>query len=113
MVNSSILEAKRNDGFRLLAAAVVDRAVMDYEDAMNAIKRLDETGKELIRVHGEYVYRFTAMAMLADVDSFFRSRRAHAMMAFDPMVLYDKIRENYKEHGECMPYKGELDVIPA
>ena len=113
MVSSSVLEARCNDGFRLLAAAVVDRAVMDYEDAMNALKRLDETGAELIRVHGEYVYRFTAMAMLADVDSFFRSRRAHAMMAFDPMVLYNKIRENYAECGECMPYKGELDLVSA
>mgnify|MGYP003571258015 CR=1 FL=1 len=102
-----------DDGYVLLAAAVIDRAVQDYEDAKDALKRIEETGREFVSVHGERMYRFTALANLADVDDFFRSKRAAALMSFDPMKLYDKIRENYERYGKCQPHREGNEVIPA
>ena len=104
-------ESKANNGFVLMAAAVIDRAVQDYENARNALKRIEETGMEYVYIHGEKLYRFTALAYLAEVDEFFRSKRAAVLMATDPIVLYDKIRENYELHGKCYPW-AEYEVIP-
>lgn len=84
-----------DEGFERLTAAIVNRAILDYEEQLKLYhaSNIDTVGKQIAEGKLDQLRRFF-------LDGWFALMMPHT----DGEALIKKIEDNFKKYGKCRPY---------
>lgn len=91
-----------DEGYKLLAASIVNQAIKDYQSARKTLHIYGHRQDKSEKVR-------KALLMVEDVEKFFSSEWYHMLCPnIDGKKLYEQIKKNYDEYGKCKPFSTEI-----
>lgn len=79
------------NNYRLLAVAILNQAIKDYEFLMGMGEDYSEK-------------RHHKLMSLSEIETFFHSDWFIVLCEENGPVVYQKIKDNYKRYGRCCPF---------